>query len=192
MRAETTINTKVREIRKLNIEDSILKGKLIFKEGYLDKINRLTVYIFFSPLIILPVLMILNQNFENANDAFLLYTIFPISIFTGLYIFYRNASEKSLIKIETKFSKEDTRKLLLDHAESKGYEIYRKSGDCIILNEKSSDFNESYKRSSIIFIQDYEVSFSVIKDGFRLNLPVLFSHLMLKRDLAKLFKSAGT
>jgi hypothetical protein len=182
----------MREIKKLNPDESISKRRLIFDEGWLDKFNRLTVYVVFSPFIFLPAVMFFNEKFTSPNDKFILYCIFPISMFLGLYVFYRNATEKLLSKIDTDLDRQEARQLLLEYAEKQGYEIYRKSNDCLIFNETYSDFSSAFKKTRIFFVQDNIVLFAVIRDSFRLNIPSLFAHLFLKRDMTRLLKKAST
>jgi hypothetical protein len=182
----------MREIKKLNPEESISKRRLVFDESWLDKFNRLTVYLVFSPLIFLPVIMFFNEKNTNPNDTFILHYVFPISILIGLYIFYRNATEKLLSKINTDLARQEARRLLLEYAEKEGFEIYRKSSDCLIFNETYSDFSSDYKKTRIFFIQDNIVLFVVIRDSFKLNIPTLFTHLFLKRDIIRLLKKVIT
>jgi hypothetical protein len=182
----------MREIKKLNPTESISKRRLIFDEGWDDKFNRLTVYLVFSPLIFLPISMFFNEKFTNTNETFILHWVFPISIIFGLYMFYRTATEKHLIKIDTQLDRQTIRKLLLDYAEKNNFEVYRKSNDCLIFNESFDTWSSAYKKTRIFFVQDNIVLFTVIRDNFRLNLPTLFTHLFLKRDLTKLLKKAGT
>lgn len=182
----------MRELKKINTDESILKRRLVFDEGWLDKFNRLTVYIVFSPLILLPVVMFFKEKFVSPNDTFILYYIFPISIAVGLYIFYRNATEKQLTKIDTNFDRQTIRKLLLDYADKNQFEIYRKSNDCLIFNESFDSWTSAYKKTRIFFVQDNLVLFTVIRDNFRLNMPILFTHLFIKKDLRKMLRKAST
>jgi hypothetical protein len=182
----------MRDISKLNTDESVTKRRLIFYESWHDKFNRLTVYIIISPLIYLPIIMFFNTNFSNSNETFILYYVCPFSIFLGLYVIYRNATEKRLSKIDTELDKQTARRLLLEYAEKQGYEIYRKSNDCLIFNESSSDFSSAYKKTRIFFIHDNIVLFGVLRDNFRVNIPTLTTHLFLKRDMTKLLGKAST
>lgn len=182
----------MRELRNINTDESISKRRLIFDESWLDKFNRLTIYIVFSPLIFFPTIMFFNEKFTNPNDVAFFYLLAPPSVIFGLYIFYRNATEKNLRTIETHLDRQSIRKILLENAKKNQYEIYRKSNDCLIFNEAYSDSNSAYKKTRIFFFQDNHVLYTVIRDGFRLNLPILFSQLFLKYELTKMLTKANT
>ncbi len=182
----------MRELKQLNPTESISKRRLIFEEGWYDKFNRLTVYVVFSPFIFLPIATLFKEKFVSTNDIFILYFVFPVSIAFGLYIFYRNATEKRLAKIETDLDRQAIRKLLIEYAEKNQFEIYRKSIDYIIINESFDSLSSAYKKTRIFFVQDNVVLFTIIRDYFKLNIPTLFTHLFLKYDLAKLLKKAST
>lgn len=181
----------MREIIKLHPQESMSQSRLVFEESWLDKFNTLTVYLVFSPFILLPVEMYLNESFINPNERFILYCVLPISVLSGLYIYYRSATEKRLTKIHTSLKRQDARQLLLNYAEKKGYEIYLKSNDCLIFNETYDDWNSNYKKTRIFFVQDKIIMFCIIRDSFKINMPILFSHLFLKVELKKLVKEKG-
>ena len=182
----------MRELKQLNPSESISKRRLIFDEGWNDKFNRLTVYVVFSPLIFLPIATLFKEKFVSTNDIFILYFVFPVSIAFGLYIFYRNATEKRLAKIETDLDRQAIRKLIIEYADKNQFEIYLKSNDCIIINESLESLSSAYKKSRIFFVQDNVVLFTIIRDNFKINIPTLFTHLFLKYDLTKLLKKAST
>lgn len=182
----------MRRITKIDIDESVLRHKLIFQEEWLDKFDRFVVYIFFSGLIIYPALTIFEADFNNPNDKFISLTLLPLCILFGLYVVYRKATEKLLFTLTTPFDRQKNKQILLDFAEKQQLEVYRKSNDCIILNESLGDFNPSYKKSMVFILKDNEVLFTILKDQFKLNLPTLTSHLFLKQDLKKLFNNVLT
>jgi hypothetical protein len=57
-----------------------------------------------------------------------------------------------------------------------------------MFNEESSIYDESYKKTTIILLKDDLIYFTIIQDKYRLNTPVLTSHLFFKRKLKVLFK----
>jgi hypothetical protein len=183
----------MRKLKNLNPLESISKRRLIFDEDWNDKFNRLAVYLVFSPLILLPLLiMYFQEKYTNSNETFVLYWVFPISIILGLYMLYRNATEKQLVKINAQIDSLTIRKLLLDYAEKNNFEVYRKSNNCLIFNESFDIWSSDSKKTRIFFVQDNNVLFTVIQDNFRLNLPTMFTHILLKRDITKLLKKAST
>jgi hypothetical protein len=182
----------MRRITKIDINESVSRHKLIFQEEWLDKFDRFVVYIFFSGLIIYPALTIFEADFNNPNDKFISLTILPLCILFGLYVVYRKATEKLLFTLTTPFDRQKNKQILLTYADKQQLEVYRKSNDCLILNESLGDFNPSYKKSMVFILKDNEVLFTILKDQYKLNLPTLTSHLFLKHDLKKLFKNVLT
>jgi len=181
----------MRELRKINIEDSVSKKWLTFDEGCLGKLNRLAVLVLFGQFIFLPVLMILNEKFISSNDEFILHWVLPISILIGLYGIFRSLTEKQLIKINTSQDRQTIKKAILEYAEKNQLEIYRKSNDCIILNSLSYMYiNTSHRKTRIFFFNDGLLLFTVIRDNFKVSIPVFFTHLFLKHDLKKFLKHA--
>jgi hypothetical protein len=181
----------MRQISNINIDLSIKKGKLTFEEDWSDKFNRFAVYVFFSAFIYLPATLFIKETAANLSDRRFLYTMGILSILFGLYVIFRNATEKDLIKIETNLLRTNMRHLLLDFAENQQYEIYRKSDNCLIFNEANL-YNSSYKKTMIFLLQDNKVFFTVLRDNFKLNIPTLTTHLFLKRGISKLMIKAGS
>ena len=182
----------MRRITKIDIDGSVLRHKLIFQEEWLDKFDRFVVYIFFSGLVIYPTLTIFEADFNNPNDKFISLTILPLCMLFGLYVIYRKATEKHLFTVTTPFDRQKNKQILLSYADKQQLEIYRKSNDCVILNESIGDFNPSYKKSMVFILKDNQVLFTILKDQYKLNLPTLTSHLFLRHDLKKLFNNAST
>lgn len=178
----------MRRIVKINIEESVSQNKLIFQEEWLDKFDRMVVYLFGSGIVLFSILTLNKADFTNPNEKFIALSILPLSIVFGLYVVYRKATEKRLFTLTTPFDRQKNKQILLNYADKQQLEVYRKSNDCLILNESISDFNPSYKKSMVFILKDNQVFFTILKDQFKLNLPTLTSHLYLKHDLKKLFK----
>lgn len=184
--------SKMRHITKIDIDESVSRNKLIFQEEWLDKFDRFVVYIFFSGFIIYPALTIFEADFNNPNDKFISLTILPLCILFGLYVVYRKATEKLLSTLPTPYDRKKNKQILLTYADKQQLEVYRKSNDCLILNESLGDFNTSYKKSMVFILKDNQVLFTILKDQYKLNVPTLTSHLFLKHDLKKLFNNVST
>ncbi len=176
----------MRLISKIDIDESVSQHKLIFQEEWLDKFDRLFVYIFFSGLIIVPALILFEADFNNPNDKFISLTILPLCILIGLYVVYRKATEKLLFTLTTPYDRQKNKQILLTFADKQHLEIYRKSNDCLILNESLDSGNI---KSMVFILKDNQVLFTILRDNNKLNLPTLTSHLFLKHDLKKLFNN---
>jgi len=182
----------LRTIKEIDIDKSINKQKLVFKVGWYDILDSVITYFFFSMFSVAPLLMYFDPHrSKDPNDNFFYLYILPIWVLLGLYTIYRKATEKHLIKINTSYNRQQNRQILLDFAGKQGFEIYRKSNNCLIFNEPTG-FNSNYKKSTIFILEDGLVMFTILKDGFRLNLPTLTGHLFLRHDLKKLFKETTT
>jgi hypothetical protein len=183
----------VRELQKINIDASISKKWLTCDEGWSDKFNRLAVLILFGQFIFLPVMLITHEKFTGPNDKIILHWVLPTSILIGLYGIFRGVTEKRLIKISTSLDRQTIKKTILDFAEKNHFEVYRKSNDCIILNSPSNmSINTSHKKTRIFFCNDGLLLFAVIRDNFKVNLPIFFTHYFVKHSLTKLLKKASS
>ncbi len=175
----------MREIKRIEVSRSIILKKLIFKENWIDRIDRIFIYVVFGTLIILLTFMILNADFNLLKQKLFLLTAFSFTIFLSLYIVYRTANEKILIELTTKFNEEKNRQILVMFASKNKLIINRDSKECIILNTR-------FFRTIVIFIiKNNIVLFTTLTDGFRINLPTLFFHLILKQRLKKEYKLAS-
>jgi hypothetical protein len=183
----------MREIRKINVAESVSKRRLIFDESWMDKLNRLAVVIFFGQLIYLPLIVMYYENFANTKEISILHWILLILIVIGLYGIIRALTEKHLIKITTVHDKQTIRTALLDYADRNKFEIYRDSNNCIILNSPNYLDLSSYTcKTRIFFFKDGLLLFTVIRDNLKINLPVLFTHLLIRRDITKSLRKAST
>jgi len=182
----------MRQLRNLNVTESIEQNHLVYDQKWYEKIDLILMFFQFGFFIFISIL-ILNTPFNDKNDKdFVIYFNLPLTIFLG-YVAYRKAREKRLIKIDTNFDNVKNKDIVLKFAENKGYDIYRNSGNLLILNNPSGtlQLNETYKITTIIIFQDNKILFAMLKDSFRINLPVLTSHLLFKNDLKKQIKKSS-
>ena len=182
----------MRNIAKINIEESILRGKLTFDKRLSERLDQVIIYYLCAVMISTPLLALRDADFDNRNDLFLYLTLFPFLALIGAYIIYRKATEMSLVKIESPYKRQIKRQMLLDYAEERAYQVYRKSNDCLILNQPADAFeslNTSHMKSLVLIVDDNAVYFTIIRDLYNVNLPVLITHHLVRRDLKKLFKA---
>lgn len=179
----------MRDLKNLNISESIKAKKLIFKEGWLDKWDRFTIYLLFSWGSILPFLIFFDPHRDISKTGFGYYVLFLFSIFC-LYVIYRKAMEKNLTKIESNFNMERNKEIVIEHFEKENLEKYRNAKNLVIYNgDNFFSINARYKTSRIVIFEDNNVYFTIIKDNFRLNIPVLTSQISLRNDLFRLLKN---
>lgn len=178
----------MRELRNLDISKSIESKKLIFEENWIDKFDIFTNYLAFSALAIFSFLVLLEINPNSENDQ-VEYFIFPLVIIFSIYSFYCKYSEKHLKEIRFEIHREDAKQRILEYGKDFDYRISKISNDLIFLNENISYFGfGNYEKTIIIFIKDKSILITVIKEGFRINAPVLFSQHFIKSDLKKTLK----
>jgi hypothetical protein len=176
----------MRNLKNLNISQSIKFEKLIFDEKWFDKIDRLVIYFFFTWGAILPFL-IFNDPYQKVSEKTISsYLIFIITL-VCLYVIYRKATEKNLIKITSKYNLEKNIELVNEYCRNLGYEKYRNSKNIIIYNEENIfNVNPNYQTSRVFLLSDKYVYFTIVKENYKLNIPTLTSHLFLKKDLNKI------
>ena len=172
----------MRRIVKIEIDKSIKSRTLIFSEDWYEKANQIAAYFVFA----LGIYICGSVYFEKmtANDEFIKY-ISPIGIVFFIYCIYRKVVEKKLTIINTSFNTETSHKFLLKFAQSKSYEISRESKQCLIFNDNGYILSQTI--SMVLLICDNKIYFTILKQGFRMDPPVLFSHISLKKELENYF-----
>ncbi|WP_264510486.1 hypothetical protein [Flavobacterium sp. N1719] len=176
----------MRNLKNLNIEESIKCKKLIYTESWFDKIDRFVIYLFFTWGFILPFLTFFDIHRNQTERGIEYYLMFLFSLFCG-YVIFRKATEKKLKEIISHYNAEENRKLLNKYCEEKGFEKYRNTKSIIIYNSESSfNLNPSYKVSRIFLLDKQRIYITIIKENYKLNIPVLFSQIFLRKDIEKI------
>jgi hypothetical protein len=176
----------LRDLKKLDIDQSVKKKQLVFAEDWQDKLNRITVYIVFSAFIYLPPIALWYEDLSGNSWALFWYFLAFSSICFGVYVCYRNATEKRLTGISTGMESAVVLQLLLEYAEKKEWEVGRKSNGCLICYSSPSSWKTKYIKTRIFFLIDGSVLFTMIQSNYRLDTPVLLEHLLLKNDLKRM------
>lgn len=178
----------MRKLRNLEISKSIESKKLIFEENWIDKFDIFTNYLVFSALATSSFFALVEINPNSKNDQ-VGYFIFSIVIIFSLYAFYSKFSEKRLKEIKFDIHREDAKQRILEYGKNNDYRISKISNDLIFFNEPTSDsLFGNYEKTICIFFKKDCILFTVIKEGFRINMPVLFSQHFIKYDLKKALK----
>ncbi len=113
----------MRIITKINTPKSIVLKRLVFNEEWIDKFDRILIYVVLGALATLSAFMILTADFSNPNNRIMSLTALPLTLLLSLYIIYRTATEKSLIEIVTPFDSLKNKQLLLAFAEKKNCQL---------------------------------------------------------------------
>jgi len=180
----------MRKITKINITDSIKRGWLVYQGEVSDKFDKILVYCISLFMLIGLTIGVWHIDPSKKDDIFVSLLFLPFAFALFIYMIYRNATEKKLISVVTPYNHEINKQMLLDFASKAELEIYKDSKDLLIFNENISDVGSFYKKSMIFIVEDNLVLFTILQDNFRLNRPVLTSHLFLKHDLKKLFSKS--
>ena len=70
-----------------------------------------------------------------------------------------------------------------------GFEKYRNSKNITIYNSVNTlSLNSNYKISRIFLLDNKKVYLTMIKENYKMNIPVLFSQIILKKEIEKLIK----
>jgi hypothetical protein len=177
-------NQIMRRILKINVSKSIKDRRLIFSESRYEKLDQFFTYITF--LFGIYILVSIYFVEKQPLNEFLKYSI-PLIILFLIYCIYRKIIEKKLIEINTDFDKETNTIILLNFAKNKNYEVFRESKEILIFNE--SGYLLSKTISSIFLVCDNKIYFTILKQGFRMDPPTLFSHITIKKELKNYFEN---
>jgi hypothetical protein len=178
----------MRTLKDLDIEKSIKSRKLIFEESWFDKSDSFISYLIFVALGIFSVMCLDQINPQSSNDR-VGYYLFPIIISLCLYGFYCKFFEKNLREIKFSIHKEDAKQKILEYGKKYHYRISKISDNLIFLNEPTDDFGmKNTEKTILVFFKGDAILYTLIKEGSRLNFPVLFSQHLTRRDFKKILK----
>lgn len=176
----------MRSLKNLNITKSIEKNKLIYSEDWFEKFGTIVLYLFFCSGFIFPFLVYFDPYRDYSKTRTEYYLLFIFSLFFG-YSIYRKATEKYLTKIISKYDAEKNKTIITDYCERFGFEKYRNSKNIIIYNKPNFlTINPRFQTSRIFILDKNDIYLTMIKENQKLNIPVLFSQISLKRDIKKL------
>jgi len=178
----------MRTLINLDINKSIESRKLIFEESWFDKLDDFINYLIFIALGSCSVLCLKEINPLSSNDR-VGYYLFPLIIVFCLYGFYCKFSEKHLKKIRFYIHREEAKQKILEYGKIYNYRISKISNNLIFLNEPINDFSfGNQEKTIVVFFENDTILYTVIKEGTRLNLPILFSQHFTRRDLRRILQ----
>ncbi|WP_394774495.1 hypothetical protein [Flavobacterium sp.] len=174
----------MRSLKNLNVKKSIDQNKLVYSEDWFDKFDRITIYMFFTWGFLTPFLVYSDPYRDYSKTGIEFYLLFIFSLFCAFTI-YRKATEKQLTKIVSKYNAEENKLLINQYCEKKGFEKHRNSGNVIIYNSNNYLSYRPFQTSRIFILAKNNIYFTMLKENQKMNTPVLFSQISLKRDLEK-------
>ncbi|MBB6610682.1 hypothetical protein H7F15_06510 [Pontibacter sp. Tf4] len=107
----------------IDLEKTLSKNRLSFKSPWLELADNFLFYFKAAAFIFLITLTATFVEAKNNNDKAIVYFIFPTLLIFTFYLCIRKALEKKLIPIDTSFSKDINRRLLVKYAKSEGWKI---------------------------------------------------------------------
>jgi hypothetical protein len=178
----------MRNLKALNIKKSIESSKLVFDEAWIDKFDKWVIYLLCIWGFVLPFTIFFDPYRDTNKTGGEYYIVFFLSLIS-IYVLYRKATEKMLTEIIAKSDIDKNIELVNNYCSELGFEKYRNSKNLIIYNSESAfGWGSQHQVSRIFMFKENKVYFTIIKDGFKLNTPVLFSQFILKNDLTKLLR----
>lgn len=174
----------MRRLKNLEITESVKYRRLVFDENYLDKLNTFTIYFFFISLIVISVILFgeITPSKNNSLEYIILISIISFSVY-GLYC---KVTEKRLKEIKFSIHKEDAKQRILEYGKKYNYRISKISDNLIFFNEPTDVYNSGHhEMTTIIFFKDDAILYTLIKEGAKINAPVLLSQHLTRLDLKK-------
>jgi len=170
---------------KTDILKSITLQKLVYKERWLDFIDYLIIYSIFGFIVVFCITEF-KEDFMNRNDKLTSTVVFSLLTLSCLYVIFRKATEKNLIKVKTHLKIQNNKKILMEFANRRQLGIYYESENFLIFTEVINLYPR-WDNSIIFIISGNFILFTILRD--RPLMPTLGSHLFQKQDLKKLFIS---
>ncbi|WP_157886028.1 hypothetical protein [Chryseobacterium glaciei] len=162
---------------------------MITEESWWDKFDTFTNYFMFLALIVSSILAL--GSVKSSANSDLEYFLYGSGLFFGLYGFYCKFTEKHLKEIKFTIHKEDAKQRILEYGKKYNYRISKISNNLIFLNEPTSGYTlGNYEKTIMIFFKNESILYTLIKEGARLNVPVLFSQHIVRIDLKKILTQA--
>lgn len=177
----------MRPLKKLDIPKSIRSKKLIFQEGWFEKLDTLTIYAIFLMLIGYSFWGFnqITPSFDNSLEYFVLTLLFSFS----LYVLYCKFSEKHLKEIKSYISSAEAKDRIIRYAQKRNYRISKPANNLIYLNEPTDLYSlGDYEQTTIIFFKDNSILYTVIKEGAKSNFPALLSQHLIKMNFKKILQ----
>lgn len=175
----------MRTLKNLDINKSIESKKLVFEESWKDRLD--TFFMCFVIVVFIFLIISCFLELESFSKNGLEYTVLSGMITFSLYVLYCKLSEKKLKKIKFSVHKEEAKKRVIEYGKKYNFRISKWSGNLILLNEPTDGFSlKVYERTTLVFFEDNEILYTLIKEGARANFPVLFSQHFEKRELMKI------
>lgn len=172
----------------IDIEKSIIRGKLIVQEGWMAKFDKFLIYFSMAFLALIGPLAILELDFGNPNEEFLGLVVFPFLSIFGLYVFYCKAREKYFFKLSTPFNRQKNRQILMEYAKKHRLGNRVDSDECLVFSMDISGYYYTNIVLLVVILKDNLIQYTTVTKYERSNFPTLFYHWIVKYRLTKMLK----
>jgi hypothetical protein len=175
-------------LKNIDVEKSLSRKRLIYSKEFMEYLD-LIIYPFAQifAFVICPYLIFFYElDFENVNERFIGYYILPLVTFNGIYMTIRMFTQLRLKKIETNNTCIQNHQLILEFAKNEEFVVRRKKRneeDCIIMDKPIME--SKYGRTAVLQLNNEEIYFTFVQDGFKLNTPTFIYHILFARRLKK-------
>lgn len=175
----------MRSLKNVQITESIERKKLIYNESFSDKIDKYMIYLVFIALTYFSIIGMYEIK-PSANSGFEYILYISIFIF-GSYISYCTFTEKKLKEISFSMREEEAKRRILDYGKKGHFRITKIASNLIFLNEPINNLSKlNEERTTIIFFRNQSILYTIIKNGTKINAPVLLSQHLIRKDLKKI------
>jgi len=178
-------------LQKINIEESILKKRLMYKVSFDHRLNRLTFCALILSLMFSFSMLMVHETLSTLNAAEITYMIcLVIFIVFGCYGFFRVITERNLMRIESENTLKGNIGLLAEYGKKSGYEVHKQSSNCLILTESYLSGWPSYRayRCYVFILEEGCIYYCSIKTGGKAIAPSLLDHWIVLRDVKKMVR----
>lgn len=171
----------------IDIKKSIATGNLttVTKRGFIDYFELIfTLLVCCNFSIALSFLILAQLKIKRLPDQIFCVLLILLLILT-VYLAYRKIFGRKLSSIEYDLTKKSIQKIILNHIDLDKNSIVEVD-DLLMGNKIYSNYFISYT----FIIKKDKIYFNLINQFPKFNLPVLFRHIFLKRDLERLIRQA--
>jgi hypothetical protein len=171
----------------VDINKSIQSGNLttISKRGIFEYFELLFTLVIFGNLSLAIVFLIeIELKIKKAPDQIFGILLF-IPLMLALFGAYRKIVERKLSYIQHGLTKTNIRKIILNHLNLDKSSII--DVDDLLMGNKTYSY---YHIEYTFIIKKDKIYFNITNQFPKINPPVFFGHLFLKRDLEKLIRQA--
>ena len=174
--------------KRESVKQKINEDKLVTGQSLLDRISSIldsVIFIFFCLVSIGSAICLEYRLHIDGEFAwFLFYILSPFLLLFGVYGIYRVLQNKRYTTINTGLDKSHNRNIIIEFLKSRGYKILKQSDTSLfVIEEESLSYDELWATNIWFEFMDGSILFNIQKHYPIINPPVIFSHLLLQRDI---------